>query len=92
MGDFWHMTFEEASDKGAFISAGKYLKHVHIASRKRRSMPSEDGEADNYIEGFSALKALNYGNYVSYECGCKGDRNIIVPASVNLLREQWKKA
>lgn len=92
MGDFWHMTFEEASDKGAFISAGKYLQHVHIASRKRRSMPSEDGEADNYVEGFSALKALNYGNYVSYECGCQGDKEIIVPASVQLLREQWEKA
>ncbi|GHV61867.1 hypothetical protein FACS1894195_3050 [Bacteroidia bacterium] len=92
MGDFWHMTFEEVSDRGAFISAGKYLQHVHIASRKRRSMPSEDGEADNYIEGFSALKALNYGNYVSYECGCQGDKDIVVPASVKLLREQWAKA
>jgi sugar phosphate isomerase/epimerase len=92
MGDFWHMTAEETSDAGAFISAGSYLQHVHIASRKRRSMPSEDGEADNYIEGFRALKTLGYDKYVSYECGCKGDRNIIVPESVKLLREQWKKA
>ena len=89
MGDFWHMTSEETSDFGAFISAGEYLQHVHIASRKRRLMPGEDGDADNYIDGFKALKALNYGNYVSFECGCRGDRNVLVPAAVNLLRKQW---
>ena len=92
MGDFWHMTFEENSDMGAFISAGKYLQHVHIASRKRRSMPGEDGDADNYINGFKALKMLNYQHYVSFECGCKGEREVLVPAAVKLLREQWAKA
>ena len=92
MGDFWHMTAEETSDMGAFLSAGEYLQHVHIASRKRRSMPSEDGEADNYIEGFKGLKMLAYDKYVSYECGCQGDRNIILPESVKLLRKQWEEA
>jgi sugar phosphate isomerase/epimerase len=92
MGDFWHMTSEETSDMGAFISGGNYLQHVHIASRKRRSMPSEDGEADNYVDGFKALKMLGYDKYVSYECGCQGDRKIIVPQSVKLLKEQWEKA
>jgi len=92
MGDFWHMTREETSDFGAFISGGNQLQHVHIASRKRRSMPGEDGDADNYIEGFKALKTLNYGNFVSFECGCQGDRNILVPAAVKLLREQWAVA
>jgi sugar phosphate isomerase/epimerase len=92
MGDFWHMTGEETSDSGAFISGGEYLQHVHIASRKRRSMPGEDGDADNYVDGFKALKAIGYDKYISYECGCQGDRNIIVPESVKLLKEQWEKA
>ena len=92
LGDFWHMTAEETSDMGALLSAGQYLQHIHIASRKRRSMPGEDGEADNYIDGFKALKMLNYDKYVSYECGCQGDRNIVLPESVKLLREQWEKA
>lgn len=92
MGDFWHMTFEETSDYGAFFSAGEYLQHVHIASRKRRSMPGEDGEADNYTEGFKALKMLAYDKYVSYECGCQGDRAVVVPESVALLRKQWSEA
>jgi sugar phosphate isomerase/epimerase len=92
MGDFWHMTSEETCDMGAFLSAGQYLQHVHIASRKRRSMPGEDGEADNYITGFKALKMLDYNGYVSFECGCRGDRNVVVPAAVELLRKQWEEA
>jgi sugar phosphate isomerase/epimerase len=92
MGDFWHMTWEETCDMGAFLSAGEYLQHVHVASRKRRSMPGEDGEADNYIAGFKALKMLEYDKYVSFECGCQGDRNIVVPAAVELLRKQWEEA
>jgi len=92
MGDFWHMTSEETSDMGAFLSGGKYLQHVHIASRKRRSMPGEDGEADNYINGFKGLKMIGYDKYISYECGVQGDRNIVLPESVSLLREQWEKA
>ncbi|MDR3094864.1 MAG: TIM barrel protein [Bacteroidales bacterium] len=92
LGDFWHMTWEETSDYGAFMSGGKYLRHVHMASRKRRSMPGEDGEADNYIDGFRALKELNYQYYVSFECGCQGKREESVPAAVALLREQWEKA
>lgn len=92
MGDFWHMTWEETSDMGAFISADKYLQHVHVASRKRRSMPGEDGAADNYINGFKGLKMIGYDKYVSFECGCQGDRNVVVPAAVKLLRDQWKQA
>ncbi|MDR1161908.1 MAG: sugar phosphate isomerase/epimerase, partial [Tannerellaceae bacterium] len=92
LGDFWHMTWEETCDMGAFLSAGNYLQHVHMASRKRRSMPGEDGEADNYISGFKGLKMLGYDKYVSFECGCQGDREVVLPAAVELLRKQWKEA
>lgn len=92
MGDFWHMTWEETSDRGAFISAGDHLQHVHMASRKRRSMPGEDGAADNYVDGFKGLKQIGYDKYVSFECGVQGDREVAVPAALKLLREQWKEA
>lgn len=92
MGDFWHMTWEETSDMGAFISGGDYLQHVHVASRKRRSMPGEDGDADQYVDGFRGLKMIGYNKYVSFECGCQGDRKTLVPAAVKLLREQWEQA
>jgi sugar phosphate isomerase/epimerase len=92
MGDFWHMTSEETCDMGAFLSAGEYLQHVHVASRKRRSMPGEDGEADVYTAGFKALKMLGYDKYVSFECGCQGDRATAATAAVELLRKQWEEA
>ncbi len=92
MGDFWHMS-EETSDYGALMSAGKeYLQHVHIASRGRRIMPGEDGEKDNYVDGFRALKEIGYDKYVSFECGTKGDRATTVTEAVNLLRKQWGEA
>ena len=92
MGDFWHMK-EETSDFAAFLSAGtEYLQHVHIASRGKRRMPTEDGELDNYVDGFRALKMMGYDKYVSFECGCDGDREILVPAAVKLIRDQWEQA
>ena len=93
LGDFWHMTWEETSDLGAFLSGGKYIQHVHIASRERRLMPGEDGAADNYIDGFRALKILGYDKYVSLECGSKAeDRNASAAAAVELIRKQWEEA
>lgn len=92
LGDFWHMTWEETSDMAAFISAGDYLQHVHMASRKRRSMPGEDGEADNYVNGFKGLKMIGYDKYVSFECSAQGDREVVVPAALELLRKQWEEA
>ena len=91
MGDFWHMQ-EETSDYAAFMAAGQYLQHVHVASRGNRKMPGEDGVLDNYVEGMRALKELGYDKYVSFECGTNGDRNVTLPAAVELLRAQWKLA
>ena len=92
VGDFWHMS-EETSDYGAFMSAGKeYLQHVHIASRGRRLMPGEDGEKDNYLAGFKALKEIGYDKFISFECGTAGDRSVTVPQAVELLRQQWSEA
>lgn len=92
LGDFWHMS-EETSDYAAFMSAGsEYLQHVHIASRGRRLMPGEDGEKDNYLSGFKALKEIGYDKYVSFECGTDGDRTETVTRAVELLRGQWDQA
>jgi sugar phosphate isomerase/epimerase len=91
MGDFWHMTWEETSDFAAFVAAGKHLQHVHVASRKTRNTPGED-EGDNYVDGLKGLKLIGYQNFVSLECGCKGDRAKVVAAAAKLLREQWQQA
>ena len=97
MGDFWHMTSEETSDMGAFISAGTYLKHVHIASRKNRKIPGTDGDADNYVDGFKGLKLIGYRGAVSIEAGYPKDtpddqkKKLLAQASA-LIRKQWNEA
>jgi sugar phosphate isomerase/epimerase len=91
MGDFWHMTWEETNDTAAFLSAAKYLHHVHMASRKKRRMPGED-EGDNYVDGFRGLKLIGYQDFVSFECGSTGDKQSTIPAAVKLIREQWQTA
>lgn len=89
MGDFYHMNIEEPSDMGAFISGGKWLHHVHLASRKR-VLPGQD-ERD-FTNGFRGLKMIGYQDFCSLECGVEGDRETEIPKSVKFLREQWEKA
>lgn len=91
MGDFWHMTWEETSDMAAFIAAEKYLHHVHIASRKTRNMPGDD-DNDNYVNGFKGLKIIGYQDFVSFECGSKGERKAALTKAVKLIRDQWEQA
>ena len=68
MGDFYHMYIEETSDLGAFLSAGSYLHHVHLASRIR-VLPGQDERS--FVDGFRGLKLIGYQDYCSFECGCK---------------------
>lgn len=89
MGDFYHMAIEETSDMGAFLSAGKYLHHVHLASR-RRNLPGQDDR--DFTDGFRGLKMIGYQDYCSFECGCIGDPEVEIPKSVRFLRDQWDKA
>ncbi len=89
MGDFYHMYIEETSDMGAFISAGSYLHHVHLASIKR-NLPGQD-ERD-YTNGFKGLKMIGYQDFCSLECGVLGEREKELPKSVKFLRDQWEKA
>lgn len=89
MGDFYHMYIEEPSDMGAFISAGSYLHHIHLASIKR-NLPGQD-ERD-YTNGFKGLKMIGYQDYCSLECVVIGDREVELPKCVKFLRSQWEKA
>ncbi|MDP6524349.1 MAG: sugar phosphate isomerase/epimerase family protein [Kiritimatiellia bacterium] len=89
MGDFYHMYFEETSDEGAFMSAGPYLKHVHLGSIKRK-LPGQD--ARSFVSGFRGLKRIGYQGYVSLECGCIGDRDVETPKSFRFLEKQWAEA
>jgi sugar phosphate isomerase/epimerase len=86
--DFYHMAFEETSDCGAFLSAGKYLHHVHLGSRKR-NLPGQDDRS--FIDGFRGLKMIGYSDYCSLECDCVGNPEIEFPKSFEFLRKQWNE-
>ena len=89
MGDFYHMYFEETSDQGAFMSAGKYLRHVHLGSIKRK-LPGQD--ARSFVDGFRGLKRIGYQGCISLECGCIGKKDIEIPKSFRFLEKQWAEA
>jgi sugar phosphate isomerase/epimerase len=89
MGDFYHMRIEETSDMGGFVSAGKYLHHVHLASRKR-VMPGQDERS--FVDGFRGLKMIGYKDYCSLECGCEGKPEEEIAKSFSFLKRQWEEA
>ena len=107
MGDFWHMSKEETSFFGAFVTAGPLLAHVHIASLKTRRIPGTDGAADDYVDGFKGLKFIGYRGAVSVEAGFpevgrnaqnkpiwpnNAQKREILAKMSAMLREQWAKA
>lgn len=104
MGDFWHMVMEETSFMGAFICAGKLLRHVHIAGLKERIVPGVHPEADQYVDGFKGLKLIGYQGAVSFEGGWprnpadpkkeipEEEKTKLLLQMVKFLREQWDMA
>lgn len=89
MGDFYHMHREETSDMGAFLSAGSWLHHVHLASRTRK-LPGQDERS--FVDGFRGLKMIGYRDYCSLECGIEGEAEAEMPKSFEFLRRQWAEA
>jgi len=94
MGDFYHMDTEETSQMGAFISAGSYLKHVHLAGgvqQPRRTFPGEN--STTFVDGFRGLKYIGYNRFCSFECGCAGnDREEAFKKTIAFLKAQWDEA
>ena len=91
MGDFYHMYIEETSDCGAFVSAGKYLHHIHLASRTRK-LPGQDERS--FVDGFRGLKMIGYRDFCSLECGIKKGTKAeeAIPQSFRFLEKQWAEA
>lgn len=94
MGDFYHMDTEETSQMGAFISAGSYLRHVHLAGgveKPRRTYPGENSMT--FVDGFRGLKYIGYQGYCSFECGCASDdKEKAFEKTIAFLKDQWNEA
>jgi len=92
MGDFYHMALEESDQTQAFVTGGKWVHHVHLATRDHRILPAQ--EPHSYVEGFKGLKKIGYQDFCSLECGCKKgtDPAVEVPKAFDYLRAQWDEA
>lgn len=92
MGDFYHMSREEADQEQAFLAGAPWLHHVHLATGKARILPAQ--EEHSYVEGMRGLRKLGYTDYCSLECGIRkgADPMVEIPKAFDFLREQWKLA
>lgn len=94
MGDFYHMYFEENDDMGAFISGGKFVKHVHFGSGVKRILPGQD-PGHSFVSGFRGLKYIGYQDFMSFECGCLGGNEKgaeEVPKTLDFIKKSWAEA
>jgi len=83
MGDFFHMSIEEADIPAAIKKAGKYLAHMHLAD-SNRVLPGL-GHTD-FRAGFAALKEIGFKGYMALECGVPGDPAVLLPKTAQHLR------
>ena len=83
MADFFHMNIEETDPAEAIRQAGSYIRHVHLADSTR--LQPGTGTID-FKPGFAALKKIGYKNYMTLECGIKGDPTVELPKTVEYLR------
>lgn len=91
MGGFYHMGLDKVDECKTFVSAAKWLSHVHLASRTR-VLPGQDRRS--FVNGFRGLKAIGYNGYCSLECGILQNTNpeVEIPKSFRFLERQWQEA
>ncbi len=106
MGDFYHMLREEKDLEAAFVAGGKWVHHVHLATRDKRILPGQ--EPASYVEGFKGLKRFGYQDFCSLEFnplkpGTQitdaagkvrkvGTLDVEIPIAFAFLKQQWEAA
>jgi sugar phosphate isomerase/epimerase len=87
MADVFHMNIEEDDLAHAILSAGKHLRHVHLADSQR--LQPGTGLTD-FAAVFKALKKTGFSDYMALECGIRGDRTKALPECVKFLKKQMR--
>lgn len=88
--DFFHMQLEELAADAAVESAGKWIKHVHVAENTR--VEPGPGSLD-FGPGFGALKRIGYDGTIEVECrSLSGPAREVLPRSVRYIRDLWSKS
>jgi sugar phosphate isomerase/epimerase len=82
--DFYHLTLE-GEDPAVIVTAGRRLRHVHVANPAGRVFPRDEAEAA-YAPFFARLREIGYEGGVSVEAGSR-DLPADAKASALLLRK-----
>ena len=88
MGDFFHMSIEEADIAASLRSAAKYLCHIHLAD-SNRVVPGRGHT--QFVEPFRALKDIGYDGFGALECRVPEPRDQSLQESARYLRAQWEE-
>lgn len=83
MGDFFHMSIEEADLAASIRRAGSQLVHMHLAD-SNRIQPGK-GHTD-FAAPFAALKAIGFSGYMALECGLVGEPAAVLAETARYLR------
>jgi sugar phosphate isomerase/epimerase len=89
MGDFFHMSIEEADIASSLRAAAKYLVHVHLAD-SNRLVPGRGHT--QFKEPLRALREMGFGGYGALECGVPEPRGETLAETARFVREQWRPA
>lgn len=83
MADFFHMSIEETNIAESIKTAGKWIKHVHLAD-SNRILPGM-GHTD-FKPGFAALREIGFQGFMPLECGVPEPKEDNLKKSVQYLK------
>ena len=85
LADLYHMMQEGEGPESILKAGNKYLRHVHIAEKDKRTPPGVEG--DDFTPYFRALKKIKYKGNISIECRWSDFPNQVGPAIQEVKRQ-----
>jgi sugar phosphate isomerase/epimerase len=86
MGDFFHMSIEEANLAESIHQAAGYLKHMHLADSNR--LQPGTGHTD-FQPALQALKQIGFDGYMALECRIQGERKAALAETARYIRSLY---
>jgi sugar phosphate isomerase/epimerase len=89
MGDFFHMSIEEADLAESIRQAGGYLAHMHLADSNRKQPGL--GHTD-FRPALQALMQIGFDGYMALECHLSGEPRAALAETARYLRSMLPAA
>jgi sugar phosphate isomerase/epimerase len=83
IGDFFHMSIEEADPAQSLREAAPYLRHLQLGDTNR--LEPGAGHFD-WKSSLAALREIGYDSWMAMECGLSGPPADVLPRVASLLR------